>query len=104
MDKSKKDLQEPYIIIGGDFNETNMDTILERFHDLRLVKTKATRGNNVLDKIITNLHNEKTVIRSPLLESSCQTKKSDYSVIHFATNLRNVDKFQTKTIKVLEIH
>ena len=42
------------IILSGDFNHLNINRILHQFQMKQLVKTN-TRGNNILDLIITNI-------------------------------------------------
>ena len=62
-------------IITGDFNDFNTD-ILEQHTLLTQVVEHATRGNSVLDKILTDLvdHYQEPVVSAPI-------SSSDHSVI-----------------------
>ena len=55
------------LVILGDFNQMNIDGLLTN-HNLRQVVKTPTRGNNILDKIITNIycHYNKPQICSPV--------------------------------------
>ena len=47
---------DPYIIIGGDFNRTDIGRALADHADIKQIRTAPTRGTNVLDIIATNFN------------------------------------------------
>ena len=70
----------PAIIIGGDFNKRDPTPITDPFPDLRVITTEATRKNETLDLVITNLHeNVDAQVCAPLRSSA--GVESDHSII-----------------------
>ena len=53
----KKDLNNPFIILGGDFNNTSVAKLTNIHQDLEELDSESTHGFNRLDLIFTNIPN-----------------------------------------------
>ena len=49
---------DPYIIIGGDFNRRSASEATRDYPDIRPVTTSQTRGDSTLDIVLTNFNDE----------------------------------------------
>ena len=59
----------PYVILGGDFNNIDISPLLSSIPEMKTIMTGPTRGNNVLDLLITNFDEriqDKHVVPIPL--------------------------------------
>ena len=52
----KNKYNDPYIIVGGDFNKTDIKRALADHSDIAQISTEPTRGGSVLDIIATNFN------------------------------------------------
>ena len=92
------------IILGGDVNNLDVRKICDTFPDLVNIVSSPTRGNRVLDVLVTNLHcgYDKAVIRPPVQPDKVgQGSASDHAV---AVAHPNIDKgkktgFSRKVVK-----
>jgi len=71
------------IVIMGDFNGLDVNDILAN-HNLRQIVNESTRGNNILDLIITNLDNK---YKPP--EITAPLGSSDHNTIEWRPNTTN---------------
>ena len=92
--KIKADCQNPYIIIGGDFNGADVTPLIVDYPDLSIAQTGPTRGEAALDLAITNLGEEleDLEVRSPLINDK-SGKASDHAVILCKAALRHRHEF-----------
>ena len=49
----KRNLEDPYIIIGGDTNRLRLNEVTDRFGDIEIMNIGGTRGQAELDKLAT---------------------------------------------------
>ena len=98
--KVKTELENPLIILAGDFNHTNIEEATEDYPDMMTVSTGATRGSSTLDFISTNFGQEitDTEILAPL--STNEGKESDHAVISCTASLKQLHTYTTKIHKV----
>ena len=97
IERLKKEYREPLILVGGDFNQTSIVPLLEKFPDVEEVITDATQKGRTLDKILINLTDTKLTILSPL-ETDCGQHRSNHRVIYLTAQVTNVDNFKKRTI------
>ena len=96
IEKAKAEHMDPYIIIGGDFNNFKLD-FLDEFPDVEEILTEPTRHGGTLDKICTNAHCRKTAVRSPL-ETDAGTP-SDHSIIYTEAQIYYTERLKKRTFK-----
>ena len=96
VSKSKEEMNDPYIVIIGDFNMFRIAEAIADFPDIIAHPTPPTRGRVVLDIIASNLDVDGTVfeVRGPLVTED--GSPSDHSIVHAVSNFSNSDRF-TKT-------
>ena len=99
IEQAKQDLNDPLIIVGGDFNRFNHDRAVGDFPDLVLIPTGPTRGDEALDLVWTNFDQDRglTEVRNPLTTED--GRSSDHSIIHVKNAIRNSDRFKWIRIK-----
>lgn len=90
----KTDAKNPYIVIGGDFNNADISPILSSFPDLAVSSSTPTRGMSLLDIALTSFDNEIRLrdTRAPLinLENGCS---SDHDFVWIGANLQHRHEF-----------
>ena len=91
----------PYIILGGDFNNTKLDRITYSFHDMEILESGPTHGFNTLDLIVTNIPNFATRTSAPLEDITGQ-KKSDHKTVIAGANVVGVGDFRKRKIKYVK--
>ena len=71
-------------IIGGDFNQNDPNKITRIAPDLRVLVTTPTRGNALLDFVITNAGDIATELTGPLesIRGTVSDHKSILSTLH----------------------
>ena len=92
----KEDYEDPLIVIGGDFNGREVSDAVADFPDIIKVVTGPTRGDKVLDLVLTNIEprDMTTTVRDPL-DTDNGEKKSDHSIVYTSAEMLNVDRFKT---------
>ena len=98
INKAKRYFDDPFVVLGGDFNQTHAEAVTDRFADIKLLDSAATWGTHVLDKILTNLPACTTAVKQPL-ESQCGTRTSDHRTLVVSTFIQNIDKFTIRTVE-----
>ena len=96
IEKVKLELNDPYIIVGGDFNKKDV-TALDDFPDIKIRPSDPTRKDAVLDRIATNIEEANTTIRDPL--ESEEGRKSDHSVVTVEAKLPRLHQYTTSTFQ-----
>ena len=96
----KNDLADPLIIIGGDFNQWDLEGALADFPDLWDLSAEPTRGNRRIDLIFTNLPKSTTEgkILPPLETDDNIAAVSDHNILLASSELsrgnkKKVDKY-----------
>ena len=97
----KTKANEPYILLGGDFNQWQIDEALADYEEISEVMTPPTRGTRRIDRIFMNWHGEAT-------ESGCvpplETEELDGAVslsdhmiqyVFTRVNIREAVKWET---------
>ena len=82
----------PYVILGGDFNDFNCADInkaIGDYGDIDCITTTATRGSAILDLCATNFNSElrEAYNHSPL--ESAEGTQSDHSFLTFRFSIRH---------------
>ena len=95
INKIKLQHENPYIILGGDFNNYDITPILEDFADLKLHLTAPTRGNNTLDLAITNIEDKisNAQVYPPLRNEDSGTD-SDHGLVVFNASWQHSHAFK----------
>ena len=93
IEKIKLEYNDPYIVIGGDFNGRNI-TATDDFPDLKIIQTGPTRKNKVLDIIITNIELSLARIISPL--QTDEGVQSDHSTVHIRSKTPRLHQYTVK--------
>ena len=91
-------------ILGGDVNNLDCGKICDTFPDLVNIVASPTRGNRVLDVLITNLHQgyDKAVIRPPIQpDQICYWAAGDHSVAGAQPNTDKANRtgFSRKVVR-----
>ena len=94
----KKNMNNLYILIGGDFNRHRFGSISECFLDIETHELGHTCGRAELDKLATNLPPLKTSVRQPFSNDS-GSRTSDHAVIYVRTLLKNKIVAKKRTIE-----
>ena len=97
ISRAKTDLNDPVIIIGGDYNKKPFHDSVVDFPDVHLLPSGPTRGNETLDLVFTNVTST-TQIKPPL-ESDDGSLKSDHSTVLVESSIGNEHRFEWKFIK-----
>ena len=86
INKIKTEHENPYVIVGGDFNNFDHKPILDDFADIELHITPPTRGGRTLDLALTNIeaqiHDHE--IHPPLRNDENQTDSDHKLVVYYA--------------------
>ena len=88
-------MNNPLIIIAGDFNRHKVNDFLVQFHDIEENIVDGTRLGVALDRCFSNLDHLKHTLRPPLSNES-GTKKSDHMAVHMSTKLQNVLQYKKR--------
>ena len=93
--KIKTDSNNPYIVIAGDLNKTDISCLLTDYPDMKILPCGPTRGSACLDVIITNFSEEivRTEVRPPLTTGD-EVSVSDHSFPVAFCSLRHRHQFQ----------
>lgn len=97
ISKAKTELCDPVIIIGGDYNKKPYNDSIDDFPDISLLQTGPTRGDEVLDMVMTNIPSSATT-RDPL-ESNDGTLTSDHAVVYVEAKVGTKHRFKWKTVR-----
>ena len=95
--QAKHDMNDPLIIVGGDFNKRDLELAVGDFPDVKIVPTRPTRGNEVLDIVATNFEELVPEVRDPLTTED--GRPSDHKTIHIRANTLNSDRFTISRIE-----
>ena len=95
----KRRFTDPYIVVGGDFNQWKVDTALEDFVDLWEIAGGPTRGDRTIDRILSNLPQPPVTSCAvlPPLQSEEDTT-SDHKIVCVTTDV------DSKEVSPWEIH
>jgi hypothetical protein len=98
--KVKEEFQNPYIVIGGDFNGRNFEDSISDYPDLSVLITGPTRGSATLDKVACNMIEEvvNIMVREPLCTE--EGSFSDHKTIFVHASLIHEHKFRVRKIEV----
>ena len=96
----KRSYKDPFIIVGGDFNQWDIGEALLEFPDLREVDVGPTRGSRSIDRIFANFGRSITDSGTvPPLEPEPghQGTRSDHRVAFFKAELPKTRSFEWLT-------
>ena len=91
----KRRYREPYIVIGGDFNQWGIAESLGDYPDIAEISVGATRGEQCLDRIFCSFHDKVEAFGTlEPLENDDGTKKSDHRVSYMEADLPRMNAFE----------
>ena len=101
--KLKTELNDPYIILGGDLNRRKVEEATGAFPDMGELDTEPTRGHEKLDIISTNFCDEivSVEVREPL--TSEEGISSDHKVVIAKASLNHSHRFSWRRFKSRKI-
>ena len=96
--QAKQDLNDPLILVAGDFNRFDVVPAVADYPDVQFLITPPTRGVATIDLAASNFNDSVTSINvRPPLETECRTKQSDHNVIQVTVEIGNSDRFTKET-------
>ena len=95
----KRRYQDPFLVIGGDFNQWRIDNCLANFDNIKEVKVGNTRGSRAIDRLFLNIHRSVTDsgTLSPLETEDEDTRRSDHRIVCCKVSLRRQEAFRWET-------
>ena len=98
IENGKRQLQDPYIIVGGDTNRRPLRAALEDFPDVTVLDTGPTRGTARLDEVAHNLGADTRFSTFVPLENE-HGVMSDHDTIICRASIPKLHKFKTTVIE-----
>ena len=96
--KLKTELDNPYIILGGDINRKNVAPAVEDHPDIKQGPVLATRGNTALDLIFSNIGDPKHAASHPPL-SADNGPVSDHKILIIQHEIDHIHRYKKIVIK-----
>ena len=76
----RRKFSDPYLAIGGDFNQWTVEDLLDDFADVSEVEVGATRGGRSIDRLFFNVRRSVTEAGTlDPLETEDEKRRSDHS-------------------------
>lgn len=104
LEKIKRDLQDPYICIGGDFNNRDIGPALHDFPEIAQLPGVASRQGAALDKCFTNFNDEIFKVQSHCALTNESEVPSDHLVLAYNFKLKRRHCFVTTEHRVRTIN
>ena len=98
-----KQSSDGWLMVGGDWNGRSLNSVLDLYPDLKILKTAPTRKDRTLDILCTNFDDyiKKQAVCSPLEGEIGQ--KSDHKIVLFEAKLPRPAAFTWETHEYLQI-
>ena len=100
----KRKYSDPYLVIGGDFNQWRVSRVMDNFADIREVDVGNTRGNRSIDKIFINM--SRSVVESGTLlpletegQDEAMRRRSDHKLTYCRLLLEKKKAFRWEVYK-----
>ena len=91
----KRRYRDPFIVIGGDFNQWSVGEALADYPDISEVRVGATREDQCLDRLFCSFGERVEAFRTlEPLENEDGSKKSDHRVSYFEAELPRASSFE----------
>ena len=91
----KRKFRDPYLIVGGDFNQWDIALALHDYPDIQEVMVGPTRKDRSIDRILTTVRSEVEAFGTlEPLEVDDGSKKSDHRIAYFEAELPRAAKFE----------
>ena len=88
-------IQDPYIIVTGDFNQWAIQSALEEFRDISETASGPTRGLKTIDRTFTNFEEVKAAgTLLPLQTDEECTRSSDHKVFYMTAFIKKKDRYR----------
>ena len=97
IEKAKFELNDPYIILGGDTNQRPIANATTDFPNITVLGTGPTRGTATLDEVSTNF-SDKIVVDTFFPLEDEEGKASDHNTVICRATLPRLHQFTTKSI------
>ena len=92
----KRKLDDPFIVLGGDFNQWAAHQAIVEFPDLTEVELGPTRGERTIDRLFTNMGRSiETSGTVPPLEA--ENSASDHRIAYFTAKVARREAFEWVT-------
>ena len=98
---AKKNSDNPFIVLGGDFNRHKFHNAVDVFLDIEIHELGATCGGAELDRLATNIQDIRLTRRQPLCDVT-KSRRSDHMVILAQTALNNTTKFRKRKLTYMK--
>ena len=86
----KSTVNNPHIVVCGDFNGFNIHSVIGDYADMHLLKTGPTRGGSELDLVATNFEKDSTFSTVLLPLESDDGALSDHAFVHIQLSLIHI--------------
>ena len=92
----KRKYRDPYIVVGGDFNQWQIQTALQEYPDMSEIHVGPTRRDRAIDRIFCNMaRSVQTSGTLPPLEA--ESSESDHRIAHFTARLPRQESYEWVT-------
>ena len=98
----KRRYQDPYVFVGGDFNQWNAAGCLANFANIKEVCVGNTRGSRAIDRLFLNV--SRSVIESGILDpleteagEDEEARRSDHKIVYCKVRLSKQESFKWET-------
>lgn len=98
ISRVKTELNDPMVVIGGDYNKKPFNMSIANFPDITVIPTGLTRKDETLNLVMTNSKSVQAEVRDPL-KSADGALKSDHSSIFVKARFRAEHRFEWKRIR-----
>ena len=98
IEKAQKELNDPYVVVGGDTNRRPLAGALVDFPSIQVISTGPTRGTAVLDEVATNFNAHTQAETFVPLEDE-EGNESDHRSIVCRAKIPRLHQFSTKIIE-----
>ena len=89
----KQKFKDPFIALGGDFNQWEGETAVAEFPDLREVDVGPTRGDRAIDRLFTNM-GRSTIASGTVPPLETDNSVSDHRIAYATFRVRRQEAFE----------
>ena len=92
----RRQYRDPYIVLGGDFNQWSIQDATAEFVDMREIHVGPTRGDRAIDRLFCNMSRSVTASGTvPPLET--EHSKSDHLITYMTTSIARQETYEWLT-------
>ena len=101
VSEAKRRLDDPLVVVAGDFNQWKVDGALVDFPDIHEHVSGSTRGDRCIDRSFSNLPGVSVAGTLPPLETDYDrenaARRSDHKVAFFQASIPRVQAYSVLT-------